>query len=765
MQRFILPFIGLITTVAAAQTRFSGQILDAQTRNPLLGVTISVGTQPRTATDVGGTFALAADSARLTVGLSAVGYQSRQVRLSADSTTNRFFLQPAEYQLNEVIVRAYETDRRLADVPAAVATLSRVDLDRFAGVSLVPALNTLPGVRMEERSPGSYRLSIRGSTLRSPFGVRNVKVYWNDLPFTDPGGNTYLQQFDWQSIGRIEVIKGPAGSLYGAGTGGVVLLESPGVASDGSLTRLNLGTTVGSYGLRSFNAGFETASKAQQTTLNYSKLSADGYREQSALRREVFSLNSRFFLENNQILSASVLYSDLAYQTPGGLTRAQFLANPRQARPPGGPNPGAVDQQAAFRIKTFYVGGSHQWAITPRWSVRSALYGTFTQVQNPAIRNYDRRAEQSFGGRFTVSHQLGRDPSGSKLIVGGEAQRGFFSVKTFGNRRGVLDTLQTDEEITYTPWSLFAQLETALGRDWTVTGGLSYNGLTLGYTRLYRRAAPPQRRVFAGVLSPRIALLKKLSANLAAYASLSNGFSPPTVAEVRPSEGTFNNSLNPEQGTNYEAGLRGNFAKNRLSFDLTAYAFRLKEAIVIRRAADGAEFFTNAGATRQNGIEASVSYSPFGNRPANGPASAFNSSKIWLTYAYQPYRFDGYVSGTSDFSGNQLTGTPPHVFTAGLDVFTKAGFYSNLTLSYTDAVPTNDANTDFAPGYKLVGGKVGYKITVQKRLEINAYAGLDNALDEHYTPAPDLNAVGNRFYNPAVGRNAYGGVRVAMRLE
>ncbi|MCY7351575.1 MAG: TonB-dependent receptor [Cytophagaceae bacterium] len=762
MQRLVLLFGCLAASVAAAQTRFSGKILDAQTQKPISGVTVSVGAQPRTATNTDGTFALTADSVQVTVQLSAIGYQSRQVQLSADTTSNRIFLQPVEYQLNEVIVRAYETNRRLAEVPAAVATLSRRDLDRFAGVSLVPALNTLPGVRMEERSPGSYRLSIRGSTLRSPFGVRNVKVYWNDLPFTDPGGNTYLQQFDWQSIGSVEVIKGPAGSLYGAGTGGVVLLESPRPVLD--QTRLNLGTTLGNYGLRSFNAGFETASSTQQTALNYSKLSADGYRVQSALQREVLSLNSRFFLQNNQTISASVLYSDLEYQTPGGLTRAQFLANPRQARPPGGPNPGAVEQQATFRIKTFYVGGSHQWAVTPRWNVRSALYGTFSQVENPAIRNYERRAEQSFGGRFTASYQLGAESSGSKLIVGGEAQRGFFNVKTFGNRRGILDTLQIDEEIIYTPWSLFAQLETNLGRGWQLTGGLSYNGLAIDYTRLYRRFVPRQRRKFTGVLSPRLAVLKKLSDRLTAYASVSQGFSPPTVAEVRPSEGTFNNTLNPERGTNYEAGLRGNLAKNRLSFDLTAYAFRLNETIVIRRAADGAEFFTNAGTTRQNGVEASISYLPFGNRPASGDDAAFRNSKIWLTYAYQPYRFDGYVSGTSDFSGNQLTGTPPHILTAGIDVFTKAGFYSNLTLSYTDAVPTNDANSDFAPGYRLLGGKIGYKISLLKRLDVNAYAGIDNALDEQYTPAPDLNAVGNRFYNPAVGRNWYGGLRVSLNL-
>src|SRR5688500_8639454 len=122
--------------------------------------------------------------------------------------------------LGEVTVQAYQYDRPLSEIPASVAFLGQRDLARFSDASLLPSLNTVPGVRMEERSPGSYRLAIRGSAVRSPFGVRNVKVYWNDLPFTDAGGNTYLNLFDLQAIQQAEIIKGPGTSVYGAGTGG-----------------------------------------------------------------------------------------------------------------------------------------------------------------------------------------------------------------------------------------------------------------------------------------------------------------------------------------------------------------------------------------------------------------------------------------------------------------------------------------------------------------------------------------------------------------
>src|SRR6478609_2638149 len=148
-------------------------------------------------------------------------------------------------RLDEVIVKAYASERPLTEVPAAIGVIDSTSLNRFNNTSLLPALNTIPGVRMEERSPGSYRLSIRGSTLRSPFGVRNVKVYWNGLPLTDGGGNTYLNILDFNSVNHIEVVKGPGASLYGAGTGGVVLLNS-GLKREANV---DLHVMAGSYGL------------------------------------------------------------------------------------------------------------------------------------------------------------------------------------------------------------------------------------------------------------------------------------------------------------------------------------------------------------------------------------------------------------------------------------------------------------------------------------------------------------------------------------
>src|SRR5206468_9868922 len=95
-----------------------------------------------------------------------------------------------ESRLSEVVIKAFEQNRQLKEVAASINYIGPTAINRFSPYSIVSAINSMPGVRMEERSPGSYRFNIRGSSLRSPFGVRNVKIYFNDLPYTDPSGNS-----------------------------------------------------------------------------------------------------------------------------------------------------------------------------------------------------------------------------------------------------------------------------------------------------------------------------------------------------------------------------------------------------------------------------------------------------------------------------------------------------------------------------------------------------------------------------------------------
>src|SRR6185436_15535746 len=103
----------------------------------------------------------------------------------------------------------------------------------------------------------------------------------------------------------------------------------------------------------------------------------------------------------------------------------------------------------------------------------------------------------------------------------------------------------SDDDLSSTQTLLFVQAEFDLPSDFILTAGLGSTFLKYDLVR-FQPDASTLERSFDPVISPRIALLKKFGSNVSVYATVSSGFSPPSLAEVRPSTNEFNNSLNPE---------------------------------------------------------------------------------------------------------------------------------------------------------------------------------------------------------------------------
>lgn len=647
--------------------------------------------------------------------------------------------------LNEVVVKAYASDRPLLEVPAAIGVVRDFELNRFNNTSILPAVNMVAGVRMEERSPGSYRFSIRGSSLRSPFGVRNVKFYWNGLPLTDGGGNTYLNLIDFNSVGNVEIIKGPGASLYGAGTGGVVLLQSPKSARD-----LNYSALAGSYGLFRIQGGgsvLSTKKIQMDTRLGFQQ--SDGYRQQTKMNRLIAQIDLRGSISTRSFLSATVFSTQLYYETPGGLTQAQYDNDPRQARPSTITSPGAVDQKAAVNNKTTYAGVSFEHEWNEKWSTRVGLFGSVTGFKNPTIRNFEKRDEQNWGGRTDTYYRFDKQSWKGKITFGAEYQHFYSPVTVYDNILGTPGNVQTDDKLRSTLFLSFAQIELDLPKNFYLTLGGSGNFINYKFLRTSLSPEVRQERNFDPVVSPRIALLKKISSAISVYGNVSSGFSPPSLAEVRPSTGAFNNSLNAERGVSYEMGVKGKIF-NQVEANLALYDFRLKQTIVIQRDASGADYFINAGATSQRGVELMLAWSP---QLSTGKISAL---RVWSSYTYNYYRFKDYVNDGKDYSGNAVTGVAPNILVGGADVRFLKSFYFNLTGNYTNRLPLNDANTDYASDFFLIGARAGYKL--DKKIPLEFFLGVDNALDQRYSLGNDLNAVGGRYYNAAAGRNLYVGI-------
>lgn len=642
----------------------------------------------------------------------------------------------------EVRVVTYLVKQQLFQIPAAAATIDSGLLKASTFNSLLPAMNTVPGVRMEERSPGSYRLSVRGSLLRSPFGIRNVKIYFDEFALTDAGGNTYLNTIAPEAINRVEVLKGPDGSMFGANSGGVITLLSP-----AKKNKFSAAVTGGSFNLFKQDVTYAHNTSKNDFTLTGSYYKNNGYREHSRMRRFYLQAKNNFRYSDKNEINVLFFRSNLYYQTPGGLNETQFKLNPAQARQATATLPGAAQQQAAVYNDMIFGGITHQWDVSARVKHVVAVSTSSVDFKNPFITNFERRKETSIGARtYFVADTKNQRPVQWHLTAGAELQQIGATINNYQNIAGNSGRLIASGNIQTQQHFLFTRAKVTIVQRLITEAGISINYYRYRFTDSF-----VLRRMFTPQWMPRFALSYAITKNLVVRSSVSKGYSPPTTAETRPSDNRLNATLQPETGFNTEAGARYFSADKRLWADLSLYNYQLRRAIVQQQNDNGEEFFVNAGGTSQQGIELQSSYlfvMPYKNNRIQKLVAGSSA-------AYSAYRFKDFVTTTGNFNGNAVTGVPRFTMVTYLQFEMRNSFFLFIQHNHSSSLPLNDANTVYASSFDVLQIKTGFTIINGTKHSLQFILGVDNVSNERYSLGHDLNAAGNRYYNAAPVRNYF----------
>ena len=162
-------------------------------------------------------------------------------------------------------------------------------------------------------------------------------------------------------------------------------------------------------------------------------------------------------------------------------------------------------------------------------------------------------------------------------------------------------------------------------------------------------------------------------------------------------------------------------------------------------------------ATKQKGFESQASYLFL-----NSGNSFTSNARVWISHTWNNFTYSDFKQLANDYSGKKLPSVAKHTIAAGADLVIKAGVYLNITYYYSDPIPLNDANTESASSYNLLGGRLGWKKETKKKDKFDLFAGIDNAFDITYSLGNDINAAGGRYYNAAAGRNFYCGVSLGL---
>lgn len=655
--------------------------------------------------------------------------------------------------LQPVDLNVYFAKQSLLSTTTSLHTLNAATLQQQQPTTILTAMNTVAGVRMEERSPGSYRLAMRGSLIRSPFGIRNTKIYIDEFPLTDAGGNTYLNLLDPGAINMITVIKGPDGSLYGANSGGIIKIQPQGFGNINNKVDINL--TAGSYGLFQQQLGVQhIVNPNYQFAINQSFTRSDGYRDNTALNKKTLQTSHLWNYSNTGQLRLYAFYTNLAYQTPGGLTQLQYEDNPRQARPAAGKIPGAIEQKAAIYNKTLFGGLAHSKQLSKELSHHISIYGSHTDFTNPFITNYEERNESNMGVRTYLSWDKVVRQKNIQMQLGAEGIYGKSAIKNYDNDKGTPTKMQAEDDLNNQNWNFFYRAQVEVVTNWFAEGSLGLNTNTINYKKYYPKSDRGDIK-FDAQWMPRLATSYHLD-NMAWRLSYAKGYSTPTLAEVRSSDNSINTALNAEKGNNYEVGYKIKSHNQHFIFDIAAYTYKMKNGILRQVSETGIESYSNVGQMNQRGIESSVWFN------TKVKSSIVKNITYQGSVAYQHYRFGHYQTTTIDLQDNKITAVPDWVWSNSLFVDLPYHFNLNIYHNYTSSTPLNNENTAYAKKFNLVQTKLQWNTPLKDKIALQIYFGIDNLLNEKYSLGNDINAFGGRYFNPAPTRNFYAGTKITL---
>ncbi len=666
------------------------------------------------------------------------------------------------------------------DIPASIDLISlSPDTDSRPGINISETLGGVPGLLARDRQnyAQDVQISVRGFGARSAFGIRGVRLYVDGIPATLPDGQGQISNVDLGSAATVEVLRGPFSALYGNSSGGVLQVFT----EDGTGTpRWSVGVGAGSDGQLRYDAKLAGASGAFGYVFSGSHFETDGFRDHSAVRRDIENLKLSFKLDDASKLTLVGNAVDMPLaQDPLGLSRDELGANTR------GVDHSALLFDTRKSINQTQAGLVYERRVDASNDLRVLVYdGHRETTQFQAIPVASQTNPLSPGGVISLQ----RDYDGADLrwttkgamgaqrwsLVGGlaydklrEHRQGFenFGGPTDDVTTGVQGALRRDEVNDVTDLDPYAQVQWHPTEAWTVDAGVRRSSVRFTSRDAYITAANPDDSGSArySATLPVIGVLFALQPGVHLYATAGKGFETPTLNELayRPHGDTgLNLALQPSRSNSIELGVK---TRSNVYGDVNIAVFgtRTSDEIVTLSNTGGRATYQNVASTRRLGVELEWS-------KQLADDIGLRASYTALSAQYT----DAFLACTSTpcpapvvpiASGNRIPGIARNAAFASLNWAPSVGWRAGVEARYLSRVFVNDANTDAAGGFATASVSAGYLLPAGP-WTFSGFARVDNVTGRHYVGSVIVNEGNSRFFEPAPGRTLFAGISGTYRF-
>jgi len=657
--------------------------------------------------------------------------------------------------LDPVLVTATRYELSNLAIPSSVKKLDMPEL----GLKLTAAdtLARVPGLAVVDTAGADLKISNRGFGSRASFGSRGVLIYKDGIPVSMPDGFGTTALIDLNTIGSVEVLRGPFSVLYGTSSNAVVnfFTEEPTKPSE----------VAGSYVSGSFNTT-QTNNKYSGITgsvkymINQTKIDTDGYRDFSKNTRE--QNTARLWIDSIPDTRIEIGVNDFSFRGQdygngnGGVTLSRFQTNPYSVEP-------AVYNINSYRIVTqtdtnmkisrqlegdnflmfaVYGGQRYQEQIGP--TTQSSTLVTTSSGQLKTSRDLW-GIEQRFdhggtvaGKKYKVSVGLSVQSMNDFATTGKWMTNGVqFDGKTLtrsANQQAIATAQYVQGRVELTD-----RLDAHAGVRHTTTTmdfidhltTVAFGGDNSGSIE-YKNTAPS------------FGIVYKLQPTTSLYASYAAGAENPNFTEAQNATAVSttrpNTSLRQSTSDNYEVGVKS-WLSPKTYVAGTVFYSKTADEIVIVQNVPGFKIFGNQGNTTRQGIELE-----FDTKLPKGfgfyTALSYNDAKFDATNLYIPA-----VPKTLGFAEVSWS-TEPKNFKVSFEAVHSGKIYGETDNSISDN------------GYTVYNFRTTAKQRFNK-LTLTEYLAVNNLLDTVYVANLRTAAQFGRYYDTGVARNIMFGINAA----
>ena len=626
--------------------------------------------------------------------------------------------------------------------------LSSQELNRNNPAFLEQSLGVMAGVQVDKRTQvGGQRIVIRGYGNDQKFNNWGIKAYFNQFPLTNAEGVTILDDVDFSVVDNIEVIKGPASTMYGAGVGGVVRFYLKN--SDEKGISLTQNTTTGSFNLVQTNTRLDLVTDNASMFVNFGHLESDGYRPNGQSLKNFITYKGDFKFTDKQSVNVFLSHNFSHEGISGQIPYSYYYAN----NDPG--NQAYLIKNSHLEMQSTRFGVSNNYKLSNTFRNSTVLFYSGTDSERVVAGAYEQASSPNYGIRsvFTKTNGISNEIE-NVLDFGTEIQQCKSLISNFrftgdSNNPLTVSPIAPGNYYKYTTnqQSVFIHDRINFKKyDVSVILGLSANHID--YDRIDLLALPGLivgntkntsfSKSFATSYNPHIAIQKTYKDQIFNL-SYSEGYNAPTAStSFIAALNKTNDDLIAEKAKMVEFSAQGLLFNTRFDYQVSLFNMNIENKLTQLSAANPAggsyTYTANTGNQVNKGLEVSIGYVfTINSNPILSKVTSF------VNFSYYDFKYTDFstrVGGIlSDFSNKTIVGVPKQKYSVGLDFQSPKGIYLNSTFNYLSEVYSDFANTNIVNGFGLLNAKWGYKIASKnKKISLDFFVAGNNLTNEtNYT--------------------------------